>query len=238
MNYNLLNRDTRTFTQKFKDKMDHLKSEKEKDKFNEDKSVDKSTSTNSNIRDDLSKVGLSNTLMGTKQVINNQNKILKENSMGKIIPIKQIILEFTADHMREHAGKYSAGTMLGLGALAGHLASGGDTGGLVDKVNTSVGNSIDNRSDFQKDLGDASETKHTSYHNRNKGIIDNGIDAIKHFTGNLRAENKFNDMAQAQEEYNNIKNSDGSLLTAGQMAGIGATVGGAGLLASRLKRRK
>jgi hypothetical protein len=27
-------------------------------------------------------------------------------------------------------------------------------------------------------------------------------------------------------------------LTAGQMAGIGATVGGAGLLASRLKRRK
>lgn len=54
----------------------------------------------------------------------------------------------------------------------------------------------------------------------------------------MRAENKFNDLAQAQEEYNNIKNNEGSLLTGGQMAALGAGALGTTALAAKLKRRK
>lgn len=74
---------------------------------------------------------MGNTNAGIKEVNNYQQNFLKnqikksqirENDMSIQIPIKQIILEFTADHIRDNAGKYAAGTMLGLGGVAGYLA--------------------------------------------------------------------------------------------------------------------
>ena len=233
----LLNKDTSTVIDKIKkviaEKKENTSLGNESSKKSED------IKFNHSYNNDLSKTGLGNTMRGTNEVINNQNKIFKENSMGKIIPIKQIILEFTADHMREHAGKYAAGTMLGLGTAAGYMANGGlDDGGNSEGFFGKMKSPIDTRSDFQKDLGNASVTKHESYHNQDKGILGNAADAVKQFTGNLRAENKFNDMAQAQEDYNKIKDSEGSLLNGGQMAGLGATALGAGIMATKLKRRK
>lgn len=238
----LLNKDTSSTIDKIKK---IISEKKEKVSLgNESSKKPEDIKFNHSYDNDLSKTGLGNTLRGTREVLKNQNPLikntLKENTM--IIPIKQIILEFTTDHIRDNAGKYAAGSMLGLGAAAGYLAGDPEHGsGFLNQNDKDSGGFLtkpDTRSDFQKDLGHAAQTTTTQYHNQDKGLIGNAVDAVKGFAGNIRAENKFNDLTQAQEEYNNIKNNEGSLLTAGQMAGLGATVGGAGLLASRLKRRK
>ena len=237
MKYSLLKNDTKSRVQKLKEKYDILSINKKSEENTKKR-------TGSNIRDDISKIGLSNTLMGTTQVLNNQNKsILKENTMSKIVlPIKSIILEFTADHIRDNAGKYAAGTMLGLGATAGYLA--GDPehgGGLLNHDNHSNDNTPvsgkDTRSDFQKDLAGASSTTNTTYHNQDRGLIGNLSNAASKFSQDIRSENKFNDLTQAQKDYNDIKNNEGSLLSGGQIAGLGAGVLGAGALAAKLKRK-
>ena len=234
----LLNKDTTSVIDKIKKIISEKKESTESSKKIED------IKFNHSYDNDLSKTGLGNTLRGTKEVLKNQNPLikntLKENTM--IIPIKQIILEFTADHIRDNAGKYAAGSMLGLGAAAGYLAGNPEHGaGFLNQNDNESGGFLakpDTRSDFQKDLGHAVQTTTTQYHNQDKGLIGNAVDAVKGFAGNMRAENKFNDLAQAQEEYNNIKNNEGSLLTGGQMAALGGGVLGAGLLASSIKRRK
>ena len=234
----LLNKDTSSAIDKIKKIISEKKENTESSKKTED------IKFNHSYDNDLSKTGLGNTLRGTREVLKNQNPLikntLKENTM--IIPIKQIILEFTADHIRDNAGKYAAGSMLGLGAAAGYLAGNPEHGaGFLNQNDNESGGFLakpDTRSDFQKDLGHAVQTTTTQYHNQDKGLIGNAVDAVKGFAGNMRAENKFNDLAQAQEEYNNIKNNEGSLLTGGQMAALGGGVLGAGLLASRIKRRK
>lgn len=234
----LLNKDTSSAIDKIKKIISEKKENTESSKKTED------IKFNHSYDNDLSKTGLGNTLRGTREVLKNQNPLikntLKENTM--IIPIKQIILEFTADHIRDNAGKYAAGSMLGLGAAAGYLAGDPEHGaGFLNQSDKDSGGFLtkpDTRSDFQKDLGHATQTTTTQYHNQDKGLIGNAVDAVKGFAGNMRAENKFNDLTQAQEEYNNIKNNEGSLLTGGQMAALGGGVLGAGLLASRIKRRK
>lgn len=257
MKVSLLRRDLRKNTEKIKDNVDELY------QLN-DSSPNQNTLRTQTNRNDLSKSGFSNTLMGSKAVLNpktnffkdqsnksqnnnqiTKNKQIKEHTM--VIPIKSIILEFTADHIRDNAGKYAAGTMLGLGAAAGYLAGdpehgssllNHDNSGDNNHQNTNI-NHKDTRSDFQKDLAGASQTKTIEAHNQNRGIMGNAQNSLHHFTNNLRAENKFNDLADAQDEYNNIKNSNGRLLSYGQMAGLGgvglAGVGAMGL--SKFKRR-
>ena len=242
MKFSLLDKDLRSRIQKFKDLYDSkLEAKNEPNKKNKPE-----IKFNHSYDNDLSKTGLGNTLRGTNEVIKNQNKIIKENTMSIQIPIKQIILEFTADHIRDNAGKYAAGTMLGLGAAAGYLAGDPEHGAnLLNHSNNDSTNyeskSIlhpDNRSDFQKDLAGASQTKTIDYHNDNKGLLGNLSNSTNHFLHNLKSENKFNAMADAQEKYDNLKNSEGELLTAGQMAGLGAA-GVAGLgLAAKLRKRK
>lgn len=182
-------------------------------------------------------------MRGSNEVINHQNNSLKESTMGISIPIKQIILEFTADHIRDNAGKYAAGTMLGLGAAAGYLAGDPEHGaGLmgenspVNKVANNFSN-MQHQSDFQKDLAQNSSTTSTNFHNQDKGVIGNLWGGVKQGAQNLQAENKFNDLTDAQKEYEDIKNNDGALLTGGQKAALGAGALGAGFLATKMRRR-
>ena len=253
MKFSLLNRDLRSRLEKIKDYHDQKVSQKLNDKLNHSKN--NKIKFNHSYDNTLSKVGLGNTMRGTnevlknllnvsKQNINNMNHI-KENTMSIQSPIKQIILEFTADHIRDNAGKYAAGTMLGLGAAAGYLAGDPEHGMGHNNEETSYRSGVsqnplshDTRSDFQKDLGNASTTKSIEYHNDNKGLLGNLSNSVNHFTNNMRAENKFNDMAQAQEDYNNLKNSNGELLTAGQKLGLGAAGLGAAAVAAKLRRRR
>lgn len=234
----LLNKDLRTMPEKILDKVNKIHNErKETNLQNEPIKLNKSYD---NI---LSKTGLGNTMRGTNEVINHQNNSLKESTMGITIPIKQIILEFTADHIRDNAGKYAAGTMLGLGAAAGYLAGDPEHGaGLVGDHSpvAKVANNFSNMqhpSDFQKDLAQNSSTTTTNYHNQDKGIIGNLWGGVKQGVSNLQAENKFNDLTNAQQEYENIKNNEGSLLTGGQKAALGAGALGAGFLATKMRRR-
>lgn len=248
MKVSLLKKDLRRNIEKIKDNVHDLYN-----KNTSTASINNNLRTHTN-RNELSKAGLSNTLMGSKAVLNpktnffrdqsNKNQKntnqLKENTM--VIPIKQIILEFTADHIRDNAGKYAAGTMLGLGAAAGYLAGDPEHGsGLLNHTtDNSSGHNYnypDHRTDFQKDLNNAAVTKTAEFHNENKGILGNISNSMNHFKDNLKAENKYNDLSDAQEEYNNIKNSDGRLLTYGQMAGLGGAGLGAIGLAAKFKRR-
>lgn len=127
MKLSILKNDTRRNVEKIKDYYNDLKNQK-------DNTLNKKSNfelkSNGGYNTLLSKIGMSNTNAGTKEVNNYQQNFLKnqvkntlkENTMSIQIPIKQIILEFTADHIRDNAGKYAAGTMLGLGAAAGYLA--------------------------------------------------------------------------------------------------------------------
>lgn len=232
MNYNLLLRDTKTTPEKMLNKIKYLQDEK--DSRNESKNLQ----SNSNIRDDISKVGLSNTLMGTKQVINNQNKsILKENAMSKIVvPIKQIILEFTADHIRDNAGKYAAGTMLGLGAAAGYLAGdpshgehlfGGHGFGGEDNNHSNPVNSHSNDEMTTIKLQNGAD-HHVNYK------TGEGASALDH------AKQFMQDRANTNYHHNvmDAVNSDPSFLTTGEkIAGAGALGAGA-LGAGFLSRNK
>lgn len=234
----LLGKDLRTTPEKIMDKVNKIY--REKKELNQD---DTNIKVNKSYDNVLSKTGLGNTLRGTEEVINHQNKSLKESTMGTIkLPIKQMILEFTADHIRDNAGKYAAGTMLGLGAAAGYLAGDPEHGANlmgehspIDKVvNNVAGN---HQSDFQKDLAQNVSTTNTDYHNQNKGILGNLWGGVKQGAENLKSENKFNDLTDAQREYEDIKNNDGSFLTGGQKAMLGAGVLGTGYAASKMRRR-
>lgn len=237
----LLNKDLQTIPEKIMAKVNKLYNErKENDLRNKPLKLNKSYD---NI---LSKTGLGNTMRGSQEVINHQNNSLKESTMGITIPIKQIILEFTADHIRDNAGKYAAGTMLGLGAAAGYLAGDPEHGaGLmgenspVNKVANNFSN-MQHQSDFQKDLSKNISSTNTEFHNQNRGIIGNITHGLGIGVDNIKHENKFQDLADKQDEYNNTLNSEGSLLTSGQKAMLG--IGGAGLLAAksglRITRRK
>ena len=229
MNYNLLKMDTKTFTQKLKERYENLKQEKEESKNTTLETPKTSVSGNSNIRDELSKVGLSNTLMGTKQVINNQNKILKENTMGKIIPIKQIILEFTADHIREHAGKYAAGTMLGLGAAAGYLAGDPEHGSdLLGKTSSHIGSGHVSPNEDTTTIKLQNGTSHNVNYKTGEGAsLTDHLGKWVEDRGNTNYHHNVMDAV----------NSDPSFLTTGEKIGgaaaLGATALGAGLMAHK-----
>ena len=195
---------------------------------------------NRDHKSELSKAGLKNTHDGIRSSINYTKNTLKESTM--IIPIKQIILEFTADHIRDNAGKYAAGTMLGLGAAAGYLAGDPDHGSHLMDNHESNGHSqypagttnpvhYDTRSDFQKDLAKNVQSTNTEYHNQNRGIIGNLTHGLGMGVDNLRHENKFNDLTDKQNDYNESLNSEGNLLTSGQKWGAG--LAGAGYLAAK-----
>ncbi len=234
----LLNKDLKTMPEKIMDKVNKLNNEKKENDLQ-----DKPLKLNKSYDNILSKSGLGNTMRGSNEVINHQNNSLKESTMGISIPIKQIILEFTADHIRDNAGKYAAGTMLGLGTAAGYLAGDPEHGaGLmgenspVNKVANNFSN-MQHQSDFQKDLAQNSSTTSTNFHNQDKGVIGNLWGGVKQGAQNLQAENKFNDLTDAQKEYEDIKNNDGALLTSGQKAALGAGALGAGFLATKMRRR-
>ena len=234
----LLNKDLRTTPEKILDRVNKIHNEKKENDL-----LTKPMKINKSYDNILSKTGLGNTMRGSREVINHQNS-LKESSMGIKIPIKQIILEFTADHIRDNAGKYAAGTMLGLGAAAGYLAGDPEHGaGLIGdnspatKVASNFSNLGNNQSDFQKDLAQHSSTTTTNYHNQDKGLIGNLWGGLKQGAHNLQAENKFNDLTDAQRDYEEIKNNEGSLLTGGQKAALGAGALGTGFLATKMRRR-
>ena len=96
---------------------------------------------------------------------------------------------------------------------------------------------MQHQSDFQKDLAQNSSTTSTNFHNQDKGVIGNLWGGVKQGAQNLQAENKFNDLTDAQKEYEDIKNNDGALLTGGQKAALGAGALGAGFLATKMRRR-
>lgn len=122
----LLRRDTRTRIKKI---TDNLFDEKNIDPTNKDP---KQIKLNKDPKHLLNKIGIGNTFQGTREVFNYQknvfqkNKQLKESTMSISIPIKDIILEFTADQFRDNANKASAATWLGAGALGGYVAGGGE----------------------------------------------------------------------------------------------------------------
>lgn len=191
----------------------------------------------------LRQAGLSDSFAGVRASNNYTNKkIIGENNMSNLqnvqnsnkIPIKKIILEFTADHFREHAGKYSVGTMLGAGAGLGYLAANPDAfdgdNNPISKV-TGSNASNDTRSDFQKDLANNVSSTNTVHHNQNKGLFGNIAHGLGTGLDNVKAENKFNNLTDAQREYENLKNSEGDILSTGQTIGAGVGALGAGALA-------
>lgn len=249
----LLTRDLRSKHDKLIDNFNSKIRDKNLELNNLNKSNKPEVKFNHSYDSDLSKTGLSNTLRGTNEVLSNQlrtnsknsnQKIIKENIM--VIPIKQILLEFTADHIRDNAGKYSAGTMLGAGLGLGYLATdpehganlfGGHDNEPTNNHSAAHPAAHDNRSDFQKDLSKNVSSTNTEYHNQNRGIVGNIAHGLGMGMDNLKQENKFQDIADKQNEYNEALNNEGNLLTAGQKLGIGATGIGALGLATKFKRR-
>jgi len=239
--------------------------EKRIDKFNRGTEITKDSNNFNNASKDpklknvgkdpnsiLRQAGLSDSFAGIRASNNYTNKkIIGESSMQNLqnirklqnsntIPIKKIILEFTADHFREHAGKYSVGTMLGAGAGLGYLAAnpdaldGDSVGNDHNGQPTKVSGSNDTRSDFQKDLAKNVSSTNTFQHNQNKGLFGNLAQGLGTGLDNVKAENKFNNMTDAQREYEDLKNSDGDILTTGQKI-MGVALGAGALGAAALK---
>lgn len=195
--------------------------------------------------------GMTNINTGTREVFRHDIKQYKRNplinegtTMSITIPIKQLILEEgLTEHIQNNASKYAGGALLGAGALAGkYLADGNLDFGMDHATGDTSGQHVfskapvDTRSDFQKDLGNLSSTERVDYHNQDKGIIGNVSGAINNLTDNLRAENKFNNIAGLQKDYEEAKNAPGELMSTGQMVGGGALLSAAAL--AKIKSRK
>lgn len=195
--------------------------------------------------------GMTNINTGTREVFRHDMKQYKKNplinegtTMSITIPIKQMIIqEGLTEHIQNNASKYAGGALLGAGALAGkYLADGNLDFDLGQGNSDTSGQHVfskpqqDTRSDFQKDLGNLSSTERVDYHNQDKGIIGNVTGAINHLTDNVRAENKFNNVAGLQKDYEEAKAAPGELLSTGQMVGGGALLSAAAL--AKIKSRK
>lgn len=209
-----------------------------------------------NVKTDRKPLALDNGMVnintGTREVFRHDMKQYKKNplinegtTMSTItIPIKQLILEEgLTEHIQNNASKYAGGALLGAGALAGKfLADGNLDLNLNHDSGDTSGQHVfskpqqDTRSDFQKDLGNLSSTERVDYHNQDKGIIGNISGAINNLTDNVRAENKFNNVAGLQKDYEEAKNAPGELLSTGQMIGGGALLSAAAL--AKIKSRK
>ena len=226
----ILKRDTRPMVQKIIDNLNNNSGDQSKQK-------NPKLNKQSNIRDVSSKVGITNTLMGTKQVLDHQNKILKENTMANqiVIPIKDIILEFTADHIRDNAGKYAAGTMLGLGAAAGYLAGdpshgehllGNHSGNETHNVPTNHNNdNVNGATTIKLQNGGT----HTVNYKTGEGA--GLMDHLKQF-GEDRANTNYHHNVM------DAVNSDPSFLTTNEKLAGGFGLAGAGALGLAMKARR
>ena len=232
----ILKKDTRPMVQKIFDNLNNQLDSKSNSSNKSEKSNNQKQIKQSNIRDDISKVGLTNSLMGTTQVLNNQNNILKENTMSNqiVIPIKSIILEFTADHIRDNAGKYAAGTMLGLGAAAGYLAGdpshgehllGSHSGNETHNVPTNHNDNVNGATTIKLQNG----STHTVNYKTGEGA--GLMDHLKQF-GEDRANTNYHHNVM------DAVNSDPSFFTTNEKLGMGAAgLGIAGLGAASTMRR-
>lgn len=229
-NLSLLNKDTDSTIKKIKKIIEEKKLE--------DSKKDDSIKFNKSYDTLGSQLGITNTMRGTNEVLNHQNKFqIKENSMSHIIPIKQIILEFTADHIRDNAGKYAAGTMLGLGATAGYLAGDPEHGSnLLNQVSSHTPTNVSNDhvgTHINDDTTTIKMANGTDRHSNFATGQGTGLgDHLKNWASDRGNVNYHNNVMDAV-------NDDPSFLSGGEKAGlIGAGVLGVGGAAALAAQRK
>ena len=211
-----------------------------------------------NHTDVLSKAGLSNVNTGTREVLRNQfkapvNPILENyegNKMTVTLPIKKIILEEgLTEHIQRNANKYAGGAILGAGLAVGNALGDGDLvsnakSAFSDGPTSNPGSEspapvkmTTQEDHFKNDLNvNSGVTTHTRVES-NPGIFGALKAGFNHTGDTIRTANKHDDLVTAQNDYNDIKNGEGSLLTTGQMVGTTAGLGTAGYLASKMRRR-
>lgn len=244
----LLKRDTRTRIKKISDTIFN-------DSNNLESKQNKPIKFNHDPKKLINQMGIGNIFQGTRDSLNYQkniyqkNKQLKEQTMSIKIPIKQIILEFTADQFRDNANKASAATWLGLGGVGGYLAAGGEIhnpfshpGTLDHPTETTPGQTSPNIKTDSNEMTIKVPTAGQHHVNYNTGEGGSLMDHIKQYgedQSNIENHQRLMNAVNAKPNPNWLE--DKITDTAKSYAipvGIGAAGLGSLALASRLKRKK